>query len=130
MFGKYLSVILIGLLLNLTCYPTAAAKAENDGEFAGKVKTNVAKLGTGRNAKIKVKLKDGSKLKGYVSELKDSSFVVVNEKSGTETEVEFVQVKQVKGQNYSNGEKIFFRASIIIGVLLLYGYLLSRSSDY
>lgn len=123
-------MILVALLLNLALYSTTTASTVKDDKFAERVKINVAKLGTGKDVKVVVKLKDGTKLKGYVSEIKDSGFVVVNEKTKTDIEVLFSEVEQVKGQNHSNGKKIFLRTAIIIGALLLYGFYFSRSSDY
>ena len=114
MFRKYMSLALVGLLLNLTFYSTAIANTEKEAKFAEKVKANIAKLGVGSDAKIKVKLKDGTKLKGYVSEIKDTGFIVMNEKTGTTSEVPYPQVKQVKGNNLSTGVKI----AIVFGVLL------------
>ena len=64
MFRKYITLILVGLLLNLTFYSSASATTEKDTKFAEKVKANIAKLGTGRNAKVKIKLKDGTRLRG------------------------------------------------------------------
>jgi hypothetical protein len=73
MFRKFVSLALVGLLLNLTFYSTATANTEQDAKFAEQVKANIAKLGTGKDAKVEIKLKDGTKLKGYVSEVKESS---------------------------------------------------------
>jgi hypothetical protein len=130
MFRKYTSLALVGLLLNLAFYSSATANTETDAKSAEKVKTSVAKLGTGKDAKVKIKLKDGAKLKGYVSKVKDSGFVVTDEKTGKDSEIQYLQVKQVEGQNLSKGEKILLRSSLIIGAIFLYGFYLSRSSDY
>jgi len=118
MFRKYVSLALIGLLLNLTFYSTAMADTEKDAKFAEKVKANIAKLGTGKVAKVEIKLKDGTKMKGYVSEAKVSSFVLTSEDNGMSKEIPYLQVKQVKGQNLSTGETFLIRV-FIIGVLLL-----------
>ena len=118
MFRKYVSLTLVGLLLNLTFYSTAMANTEKDAKFAEKVKANINKLGTGKDAKVEIKLKDGTKLKGYVSEVKDSGFVLTNEDTGISNEIPYLQVKQVKGQNLSAGKKFLLRV-FIIGVLLI-----------
>lgn len=130
MCKKYLSAALVVLLLNLAFYSTAAADTDQDAKFAKKVKASIAKLGTGKDAKVKIKLKDGTKLKGFVSENTDFGFVLTSEETGISKEISYPQIKQVKGQNLSTGEKTFIRASLIIGAILLYGYYLSRSSDY
>jgi hypothetical protein len=119
MFKKHISLALVGLLLNLAFYSTAmATNTQNDAKFAEKVKTNIAKLGTGKNAKAKIKLKDGTKLKGYVSEFKDSGFALTNEETGISKEILYSQVEQIKGQNLSNNEK-FLLKFFAFGLLLL-----------
>lgn len=118
-FRKYISLALVGLLLNLTFYSTAMANPESDAKFAEKVKANIAKLGVGSDAKIKVKLKDGTKLKGYVSEIKDTSFIVMNENTGTSSEVPYPQVKQVKGNNLSTGIRIAIAFGVLIAIAVV-----------
>jgi hypothetical protein len=119
MFRKYMSLVLVGMLLNLTFYSTAIANTEKDAKFAEKVKTNIVKLGIGQNARIKVKLKDGTKLKGYVSQINENSFVVTNETNGMTTEVPYPQAKQVKGNNMSTGVKIAIGIGILIGIVVV-----------
>ena len=129
MFKKYLTIILTFLILNLSLSAVAFAetKAEKEAKFADKVKVNVTKLGTGTEAKIQVKLKDGTKLKGYVSQINENSFVVTDEKTGVATEIPYPNAKQVKGNNLSTGVKIAIGVAIGVVVLLIISYI-GRSS--
>jgi len=124
MFKKYLTLTLVVLVLNLAFGSTAFATTEGEKEakFVEKVKTNVTKLGTGKDARVEVKLKDGTKLKGYVSQINESSFVVMNEKTAVATEVPYPNVKQVKGNNWSTGATI----AVVVGVILIVGFILGR----
>ena len=79
------------------------------------MKKGISKLGTGAEARIEVKLRDKTKLKGYVGEAGEDSFVVVDEKTGAASTVTYSQVKQVKGNNLSQGAEI----AIGVGVILL-----------
>jgi hypothetical protein len=118
---KIAAVVLIALLLNLV-YPSPAlggTNLEKEVRFAQKVKTELAKLGTGPNARVELKLRDKTKLKGYISEVGDQSFVVVDDKTGSAETVTYPQVKQVKGNNLATGWKICIGVGIFIGVLLL-----------
>jgi len=121
MFKKYLTTILAVMVLNLAFGATAFATTEGEKEakFAEKVKTNVTKLGTGKDARVEVKLKDGTKLKGYVSQINEGSFVVVNEKSGAATEIPYPQTKQVKGNNLTTGAKIAIGVGIVLLVIAI-----------
>ncbi len=117
MFRKVLSLALIGFLLMVAGLRPAYAgsKEEKATRFAEKVKEGISKLGTGAEARIEVKLRDKTKLKGYVSEAGQDSFVVVDEKTGASSTVTYAQVKQVKGNNLSTAAEI----AIGVGVILL-----------
>ncbi len=78
------------LVLNMAFGATAFGATSNEEKAArdaAKVKASIASLGTGTDARVEVKLKDGSKLKGYVSQINENSFVVMDEKTAAATEV-------------------------------------------
>jgi hypothetical protein len=81
MFKKFFVMGLAALVLNLSLATLAAAETPEAkaAKHAEKVKTNVTKLGTGKDARIEVKLDNGTKLKGYVSQINDTSFVVTTD---------------------------------------------------
>src|SRR5437588_11885320 len=121
MFKKLMAIALVTLMLHVTYSQTALAHGtpEKEARFAEKVKAGIAKLGTGKDALVKVKLRDGAKLDGYVSEASESSFVVVDSKTGTATTIPYPQVKQVKGNNLSTGAKIAIFIGITVGLIIL-----------
>ena len=116
MLKKILTILLMCLVVNVTVF---ADGTKEEKDFAGKVKTEITKLGTGTDAKVKVKLKNGTKLKGYISEIKADSFVVVNEKTRTASEVSYSKAKQVKGNNLSKGTIIGISLGIVAGIIIL-----------
>lgn len=122
MFKKYLILGLTVLVINLSLGGSvfAETRAERDAKFAEKVKTNITKLGTGKDAQIEVKLKDGTKLKGYVSEINENSFVVVNDKTGKTSEVPYPNAKQVKGNNLSEGVKIALAVGLLASLIAIF----------
>lgn len=122
MFKKYLTVIIAVLLINLTLGSSVFANSKDD-KFAAKIKANVAKLGVGKDALIEVKLKDGTKLKGYCSEINDESFAVTDKNSQAATEVPYSKAKQVKGNNLSTGVKIAIGVGIALAVIVLIEFL-------
>jgi hypothetical protein len=116
MLKRIISFIVIVLLLNLISYSTVRANdLKKDAKFAEKVKTSIAKLGTGREAKITVKLKDGSQIKGHVSEINDDNFSITSQENSSVTKIPYTKVRQVKGKNQLNGNMI--KAAIGIGFL-------------
>ena len=121
MYKRILAVALAALLVNLVAFRVthAATEAEKQAKLAGKVKAAVLKLGTGEAARVRVTLRDKTKLEGYVSSASDESFVVTNFKTGVATTVAYPQVKGVAGNNLSTGAKIAIGVGIGAGVTLL-----------
>lgn len=118
MLKKTFSMLLVVLLINLAVMPSAFANnnPEKDAKFAEKVKAEIAKLGVGTDSKVKIKLKDGTKLKGYVSEINDSGFVVTD-KDGKSTAVPYPNAKQVSGHNTKIG--VVIAISIVAALIIL-----------
>ena len=113
MFKKILCVIVAGVLLGMAGVTPAYAGSKED-RLAEKVKEGISKLGTGPAARIEVKLLDKTKLKGYVSEAGEQSFVIVDEKTGATSTVPYSQVQQAKGNNLSKAAKIAIGVGVII----------------
>ncbi len=129
MFKKVLSLALVGFLFSVAGLRLAYAgpKEEKATRFAEKVKEGISKLGTGAEARIEVKLRDKTKLKGYVSEAGEDSFVIVDEKSGTTSTVTYAQVKQVKGNNLSTAAEIAIGVGVILLPIVIVLLLVSQS---
>ena len=127
MLKKILSLVLVGFLLNVTGVSVANARSkEKETRFAEKVKEGISKLGTGAEARIEVKLRDKTKLRGYISEAGEDSFVVVDEKTGATSTVTYSQVKQVKGHNLSKAAEIAIGVGVILIPIIVVLILVSR----
>jgi hypothetical protein len=132
MFKKNLSLFLIGsLLLSLFVAPSALAKTKEkkEAELAAKVKAGVAKLGAGKDTKISVKLRDKTKLKGYISHIEEEAFVITDAKTGVETRVAYGDVTQAKGNNLSTCAIIAIAAGVAAGVTVLVIYIILLSGS-
>ena len=129
MFKKVLSLALVGFLFSVAGLRLtyAGSKEEKATRFAEKVKEGISKLGTGAEARIEVKLRDKTKLKGYVSEVGPDSFVIVNEKTSATSTVSYSQVKQVKGNNLSTAAEIALGVGIILLPIVIVVLLISQS---
>jgi hypothetical protein len=127
MLKKIVCFVLAGLLINTISVSAAYAvsKEERRARFTERVRTGIARLGTGTDARVEVRLVDKTKLKGYLSEVTEEHFVVADAKTGVATRVLYPQVKQVKGQNLSSGERIAvsvaLAAALLIAVFLIAG---------
>src|SRR3982751_5643814 len=96
---RFFSLLLILLLVHTMSYlsvVSAKSPSEEGARLAEKVKSGIARLGIGPEARVKLKLRDGSRLEGYISQISEESFVVMDTKTNTATTVLYPQVKQVK----------------------------------
>ncbi len=122
MFKKYLAFVLIGLLAAVP--PVwAKSKAEKEAQQAEKIKTAILKLGVGSDARVSLKLRDNTKVAGYIREAGAESLVVVDAATGAATTVSYPTVTQVKGNNLSTGAKVAIILGItaaVLGLLLFF----------
>ena len=99
MLRRMLSIILSGLMLSTALVSqSASANTKKDAAPAEKARAAVQKIGTGEKARVEVKLRDNTKLKGYVSAADEDSFTVTDRKTGATTDVLYADAAQVKKQ--------------------------------
>lgn len=128
MIKKTISLFLCLLLLNAVNFGSVSAN-ETEAARVEKIKAGVSALGTGADAKIKIKLTNNRKLKGYINRIEEDSFTII-EKSGAEKIVSYADVSKIKGNNLSSGAKILIGVAIaaaIIGVVV--AILVSRKDE-
>jgi hypothetical protein len=121
MTKKTSSMIVACLLtISMICQQAAAGTSttEKEARFGQKVKAAILELGVGQTTVVNIKLRDKTKLTGYISEIGDSSFVVADLKSADTTTVAYPDVVQVKGNNLSTGAKVAIAVGIIAGVII------------
>ena len=125
MFRKLMTLLLVALVINVAGVRLANAESKEEklARFTEKVKANVLKLGTGESSRVKVKLRDKTKLEGYISDAAAETFTVTDRKTGLATTVAYPDVKSIQGNNLSTGAKIAIGigiAATIIFIILWY----------
>lgn len=126
MLNKTISFALVFLLINCTCIHLAAAvkigdkdKSKSEAKLqkhAEKIKKGVVKLGESTESKVKVKLMDKTKVSGYVSKIDEDQFTVTDN-SGEGHEIEYANVRQIKGNNLHKGVWIGIGAGIALIII-------------
>ena len=122
MAKKFLSVSLVILLLGsiVSLKPAyAGANPEKQARLTQEVKAAIQKLGVGSEARVSVRLRDKTKLAGYLREAAEDSFVVIEGSSGRAVSVAYADVAQVKGHNLSRGYKIAIGVALIAAIFIL-----------
>ena len=93
MLKRNLAVVLCALLLTPLFGLQAKAQSVNDAALrAEQAKIKVAKIGTGQTARVEVKMRDNTKLKGYISEAGSDSFTLTDRKTGASQTVAYTDV--------------------------------------
>ncbi len=113
--------MLSGIMLS-AAFGFRPVRAETDVEArrAQQARVNVLKLGTGERARVEVKLRDETKLKGYVSAAGADSFTVTDTKTGASTVVAYDDVMGVKkaGNGLSTMTKALIGGAAAAGLIV------------
>jgi hypothetical protein len=96
------------------CFPALTrAQTAPDFQEIAKIRAAVQKLGVGRDARVEVKLRDKTKLKGYISAAEQDSFTLADSKTGSTQNISYTEVDQVK--KHHSG--LSTRSWIIVGAI-------------
>lgn len=131
MFKKLSHLALAGLVLNLFFVaPSVHGKTQADEtKRVNKVRGQIARIGTGPKARVEIRLRDETKLKGFIGESDETRFVVVNTETGARTTLEYPQVQKVKSFRLASGFKIALGVGLAIGATLITITLLCAAID-
>ena len=97
----------------------ASSPPERESRYTQKIKASLLELGTGDATRITVKLKDKTKLTGYIKEIGDRSFVIADTATASATTVPYPDVVQVQGNNLSTGAKVAIGVGIAAAVIFI-----------
>ena len=118
MIKKCLSVALLGLMFLSTNLQLINAQTSTGNNTAAveKIKANVTKRGTGEKARVNVKMLNGTKMKGFISQAGDDSFTLTDSKTKQTSTLAYSDVAQVKKQGLSTGAKILIGVGVGVAV--------------
>lgn len=109
---------------------TTPAEARQADPQTEQVKAKVAKLGVGAKAKATIRLKDGSKRKGYIAQAEEDDFVIRDRKTDAPTTIRYSDVAKVEeNQGHSTARNIGIGVGIGVGALLTAIFIAIASLD-
>jgi hypothetical protein len=118
-FRKALSAALLVLQIMMTAtIGSSQSRTQGDVPAPEKIRAKVAGLGTGKRARAEVILKDDGKLKGYIGEISEHGFTLVDPKRGTVTTIPYDEVRQVKNRNH-DGTHLAVAGAAMVGAIVL-----------
>jgi hypothetical protein len=110
---RTLAIMLTATTLATTFgFRAVGAQTSEDSQRSEKVRAKVIKLGEGPKAHVEVKLRDRTKVKGYVSKAEKDAFTVTDSNTGASRTLAYADVTEVKHP----GGGISKRTWIIVGV--------------
>lgn len=95
---KRIFVLTLSLAFIATSFGLQSVWAQkvDDSAFADKSRAKVEKLGTGHNARVEVRLRDNTVVKGYIGAAEQESFTVTDNKTGVTRTIAYADVSEVK----------------------------------
>ena len=103
---RTLTILLLAHALVLsTLGPAARAQSTLNAET--KAKTEVVNRLNKKETRVKVKLRNGSEMKGRLTQSGDNSFTLTDEKTGNRSDIAYADVVNVEGRGMSKKKKMF-----------------------
>lgn len=121
MLSRTFPIMLSGILLSTAFgFQSVRAQTGKDAQLAEKARAGVQKLGLGRDARVEVKLRDNTKLKGSISAAGEDSFTITDSKTGASQTVAYADVAQVKrpGGGLSTRTWVIIGAAAVAAVIV------------
>ena len=128
MNGTFVLTVALAIICSTVGPIFAQTKADKK---AAKMKAEITKLGTGPTAHIYLRLNDGSRVAGYVSEIKADSFVIVSDQSGAATEIQYADAEKASRPKtgMSNIKKGFLIFGGVLSGVLVYCLISKRCQE-
>ena len=116
MFRTLLSFA-VAILLTAIAPVVVSAQATTQQSEAEKMRVKVMRLGVGRS-RVSVKLRNQTKIKGFIGQIGEEGFSLVDPKSGTVTPVPYEEVLDVKDIRPSALLKSLIAVGTVTGIMV------------
>lgn len=126
---KRLMPVLLMLALMLCPVSHVALAQQLTDPAAVKIKTDIAKRLRNEKTNVTVRLRNGSELKGKITQVADNLFTLKQKKTGAHRDISYADVSQVKGQGLSKGAKFGILTGIIAGAVIIGALISLRDFD-
>jgi hypothetical protein len=122
MFRRTFAIMLSGILL-VTAFGLQHGLAQtanhtNDTQGSEKIRAKVQKIGFGPRARVEVKLRDNTQLKGYISTAEQDSFTVTDNQTGLARAVSYADTSSVKKAGGGSSKSWIILGAAVIGAVV------------
>jgi sRNA-binding regulator protein Hfq len=119
---KLKSLALSLMLVIAPFLQSANAQAQTDAVNAARIKSEVAKRVANRKTHVNIDMINGNKLKGRIEQAGDAAFAIREDKTNQKIELNYNDVRKVKGQGLGSGAKIGLivgAAAVVLAVVVV-----------
>jgi sRNA-binding regulator protein Hfq len=100
------TILFVALAIVLSTFgPVARAQSGLNAE--SKAKAEVVNRLNKKETRVKVKLRNGSEMKGRITQSGENSFTLTDEKTGNRSDIAYTDVVNVEGRGMSKKKKTF-----------------------
>ena len=120
------------LVLALALFPmprVALAQRRLTDSTVVKIRTDIARRLRDDKTNVTVRLRNGSELKGRITQTADDVFTLKEKKTGTERDISYADVTKLNGQGLSKGAKFGILTGIVAGAVIIGALVSMRSFD-
>jgi hypothetical protein len=120
MFRSILALVLTSLLALAAPQARAAGAPAGDDERAAAAREKIEKKGVGPSARVEVRLRDKTKLKGYVNAADRDAFTIMDPRSGAARTVPYTDVASFGGGLSTRTKAIIWGSAAAAAIVVLY----------
>lgn len=112
-------LIAVVLACGTISQPVLASQGKSQVPTVEAVKSKIARQGIGAKAKATIKLKNGTKVKGYVAQAGEEDFVMRDRKTDAPTTIRYEDVLKVEeNRGHSTARNIAIGVAVGVGAVL------------
>jgi len=113
---RTLTTLFLALAICVSSFgPTARAQSTLNTDT--KAKAEVVDRLNKKETRVKVKLRNGSEVKGRITQTSENSFTLTDEKTGNHSDIVYADVLNVEGRGMSKKKKTLIAIGIGAGIL-------------
>ena len=125
---KHFTLLLVAVLMFNSVAVVQATQAQEASQ--SKVKAEVQRRGIGEKSRVKVRLRNKTQVKGFISKIEDASFDVTDKNTGRATTIPYADVEKVQGSGLSKGAKIGIIAGVAVVTFVVVIAVALKSAGY
>jgi len=127
--NKIMPVLLMMTLVLSSVPKTALAQQQLTDPGVVRIKSDIGRRLRDAKTNVTVMLRNGSELKGRITQAADNMFTLKEKNTGTQRDVSYADVTKLKGRGLSKGAKFGILTGIIAGAVIIGALISLRNFD-